>query len=125
MAFHRNSYFTMLLILILIWDLGFRESLAMRPLDGEEWLQKNIMIQSLPRGSVPSSGSNPCTYIPGKSRGRCTLAENEMNFAGHSGHALPTFPEVMVHFAAAADELKGKVKIVDHLGTYKGLSSAA
>ncbi|KAI8561050.1 hypothetical protein RHMOL_Rhmol04G0306100 [Rhododendron molle] len=40
---------------------------AARPLDGENWLVmewKALVIQSLPRGTVPSSGSNPGTYIP-------------------------------------------------------------
>ncbi|KAI8561049.1 hypothetical protein RHMOL_Rhmol04G0306000 [Rhododendron molle] len=40
---------------------------AARPLDGENWLAmewRALVIQSLPRGTVPSSGSNPSTNIP-------------------------------------------------------------
>ncbi|KAA8539046.1 hypothetical protein F0562_025738 [Nyssa sinensis] len=73
----------------------------MRPLDEEQWLKKGLAFQSLPKGPVPSSGSNPCTYTPGRgSGGRCTLAENEMNFAGHDNvaHAPPAaFTDFMCH----------------------------
>lgn len=53
----------------------------MRILKGDQlWLKKNInlIIQSLPRGSIPSKGANPCTNIPGgRKKGRCILAQNE------------------------------------------------
>lgn len=42
---------------------------------GRPLADKNLLIQSLPRGRVPPSRANPCTYIPGgKSRGRCVIA---------------------------------------------------
>ncbi|KAL2555731.1 uncharacterized protein Fot_00470 [Forsythia ovata] len=76
---------------------------ATRPLEGEQFLKKNLVIQSLPRGPIPPSSGNPCTYIPGgKGRGRCTLAESEGDFAGHVG-VSPAFREVIIiHFAAAS-----------------------
>ncbi|KAL6989141.1 hypothetical protein U1Q18_014893 [Sarracenia purpurea var. burkii] len=78
----------------------------MRPLGGEQWLKsEGLAIQSsLQRGPVPASkGGNPCTNIPGNGRGRCTLAETEMNFSGQFAHAPPAFPNVMVKFAAASN----------------------
>ncbi|CAK9167331.1 unnamed protein product [Ilex paraguariensis] len=73
------------------WDSPERKALqAMRTLEGEPWLEKTHLIQSLSKGSGPSgplSGSNPCTFIPGPSHRRCTLAENEVSFSSHSGHA--------------------------------------
>lgn len=40
--------------------------------------QQLLVMQSLPRGSIPSKGANPCTNIPGgKKKGRCMLAQNE------------------------------------------------
>lgn len=106
MGFHQsNNSFTLTTIVIIFCVWGFlREIQAMRPLEGEQWLKKHIFIQSLQRGPVPSSSSNPCTYIPGgKPRGRCTLAENEINFAGATGQveSPAAFPQVMVHFGAA------------------------
>lgn len=93
---------TMKLIFIVLFVSGFREILAMRPLDGDDILlkQHNLVIQSLPRGPVQSSGSNPCTYIPGtqnKGNRRCTLAADQ---------AAPTaaFPQVMVHFGVASSK---------------------
>lgn len=76
---------------------------AMRPLFEEQWLQKNpIKIQSLRKGPVPSRGGNPCTYIPGRGRGRCTLTQ--MNFAATAtAHATqPAFPDIVEKFAAAS-----------------------
>ncbi|XP_038718460.1 uncharacterized protein LOC120011428 [Tripterygium wilfordii] len=53
-----------------------------RPLGGEEWFKKDgLLLQSLQRGPVTGSGPNPCTYIPGRGTGTCTL--NGMNVAGH------------------------------------------
>ncbi|KAL2557926.1 hypothetical protein Fot_02665 [Forsythia ovata] len=76
----------------------------MRPLNGEQWLKNNLVIQSLPRGTVPSSGGSTCTNIPGgKGRRRCTLAENEENFSGNAASALLAFPQVKAdHFAVAS-----------------------
>ncbi|WOH16152.1 hypothetical protein DCAR_0935701 [Daucus carota subsp. sativus] len=40
---------------------------AMRPLNEyKAWL-----LESLPRGPVPPSGTSPCTYIPGAGNGSC------------------------------------------------------
>lgn len=81
-----------------------QEIWATRPLNGEQRLKKNLGIQSLPRGTVPSSGSSTCKYIPGgKGHRRCTLAENEGDFSSHSTSATSAFPQVMGdHFAVAS-----------------------
>lgn len=100
MGFHKNNYFTTMLIFIMFFVLGFHEALAMRPLDGEPWLNKNLAMQTLQRGPVTPSGPNPCTYIPGRSHGRCTLSE--MDVADHVAHAPPAFPDHVVSFAAAS-----------------------
>uniref|UniRef100_A0A5B6Z868 Uncharacterized protein n=1 Tax=Davidia involucrata TaxID=16924 RepID=A0A5B6Z868_DAVIN len=104
MGIHKNNHFKITLIFTNICTVsGFQQLSAMRPLEEEQRLKKGLPIQSLQRGPVPSSGSNPCTYIPGRGTGRCTLAENEMNFAGELvAHAPPAFPDFMVNFAAAS-----------------------
>lgn len=92
---------TMQLMLILVlFVLSFGEILTMRPLEKDNILlkQHNLVIQSLPRGPVRSSGANPCTYIPGtqnKGNRRCTLAAEEDTPAG-------VFPQVMLHFGVAS-----------------------
>ncbi|KAK8576143.1 hypothetical protein V6N13_090620 [Hibiscus sabdariffa] len=57
---------------------------AARPLHA---FDENLVIQALPRGPVPPSAGNPCTNIPGRSSGRCTLAE--INAAGAVHHHAP------------------------------------
>lgn len=116
MGFSKNhKFFTLQLILIILCICGFQESLGMRPLEEEELWLKSV-IQSLQRGPVTPSGSSPCTYIPGSPRrGRCALAENEINVAssGHHNAAgssppqpplVTAFPEVVVHFAIASND---------------------
>ncbi|GMI79178.1 hypothetical protein HRI_001587100 [Hibiscus trionum] len=67
---------------------------AARPLHVHAAFNENLIIQALPRGPVPPSAGNPCTNIPGRSRGRCTLAE--MNAVGGGSvvhhHAPPPVP---------------------------------
>ncbi|KAL3523705.1 hypothetical protein ACH5RR_016539 [Cinchona calisaya] len=86
----------------------FQEVEAMRQLEGDFlWFKKiDLVIQSLPKGSpVKTPSPNPCTFIPGNGHGRCTLAENEVNFGAHLGHNAPAaFPEVMVQFGVASNE---------------------
>lgn len=77
--------------------LGLQQIWASRPLEEEQWLHKNnLVIQSLQRGTVRGSQKNPCSTVPGRSRGRCTLTE--MNFAGHVARPTPPFPDVVVKF---------------------------
>ncbi|KAL9683407.1 hypothetical protein QQ045_015229 [Rhodiola kirilowii] len=72
--FHFMICITMLMSLLLS-----NNSRAMRPLQGNEesFMLARTLHQSLQRGRVPPSRSSPCTYIPGKSRGRC--AQEEIN----------------------------------------------
>jgi hypothetical protein len=101
MGFHKNNYFTIMLIFNILCVLGFHEVLAMRPINGEPWLNKILAMQSLQKGTpTPPSGPNPCTNIPGSSRGRCTLSE--INVAGHVAHAPPAFPDLIVSLATAS-----------------------
>ncbi|KAH6761950.1 hypothetical protein C2S52_019383 [Perilla frutescens var. hirtella] len=96
---HHQRFHAVLLFVFLIFTSHFCEEIvAMRILGGEKWMIKNLVIQSLPRGPVPPSGSNPCTYIPGGApRGRCTLAGD---FSDHAAAAPPAFPAVTFRFGA-------------------------
>ncbi|KAL8050412.1 hypothetical protein ABFX02_06G080600 [Erythranthe guttata] len=102
-----SSYKSSILIFacLIIFESNFREARAIRPILMTEGYI--LVIQSLPRGAVPKSGSSPCTYIPGgKSRGRCALAVAAgEGFSGHpaSAPAPAAFPPVVVRFAAATD----------------------
>ncbi|EOY11000.1 hypothetical protein QQP08_015186 [Theobroma cacao] len=85
--------FTVTFIAAVVLLFGFDQHvLATRPLD-EVPFEEGLIVQSLQRGPVPPSGGNPCTNIPGRSRGRCTLSE--MNVAGGGGgmvaHPPPAF----------------------------------
>lgn len=87
MGFLLNKQFLTITVLICaILSVSFCQQISatrLLLLDGEQWLQKNPILQSLQRGPVPPVGrGNPCTFIPGRSRGRCTLTE--MNFAAAS-----------------------------------------
>ncbi|KAE8670949.1 Phosphoribosylaminoimidazole carboxylase atpase-subunit isoform 1 [Hibiscus syriacus] len=55
-------------------------------------LNENLIIQALPRGPVPPSAGNPCTNIPGRSNGRCTLAEMNAVDGGVVHHHAPPPP---------------------------------
>lgn len=84
-------YMKMMFVFTTILLLGLHKILAARTLEGDQqWLQqKNLLIQSLQRGPVKSSKKNPCSTVPGRSRGHCTLSE--MNVAGHVAHAALKF----------------------------------
>ncbi|KAB2629886.1 hypothetical protein D8674_007405 [Pyrus ussuriensis x Pyrus communis] len=118
--FLREKYqIAALVFTILLCVSGLHEVLAMRPLDGDHWMENDSLhVQSL-RGKVPPTEGNPCTHIPGRGSGRCTL---EMDVAG-GGHATQeAFPGHVVSFAAATASvapmtLKSKDQLVlDHHG---------
>ncbi|XP_057961345.1 uncharacterized protein LOC131153207 [Malania oleifera] len=106
---HKQDGFTSALIFILIIAISLGSGFA-RVLEGdhEQWVQGHeeskkglMMLQSLQRGPVPPSGKSPCTYIPGRNSGHCTL--NGRNFAGHgAAHAPPAFPEFVVEVGVAS-----------------------
>ncbi|KAK9665734.1 hypothetical protein RND81_14G132300 [Saponaria officinalis] len=55
------------------------------PCNGKRTLFKGLLLQSLQKGEVPSSGSSSCSFIPsGGSSGGCPL--DEMHFAGVRPH---------------------------------------
>lgn len=95
----------LLFVCAIILVNGFRETLAMRPLvddQGEKWsIIKSLSFQSLQRGSQRPSSPNPCTFVPGSNRGRCTLADVDFPAAAHPRHSPPPFPDHIVAFAAA------------------------
>ncbi|KAL2345811.1 hypothetical protein Fmac_007096 [Flemingia macrophylla] len=70
----------------MILVLSMQRTRAGRTLGGEEWLHKNVvLLHSLQRGPVRGSERNPCSTVPGRSRGRCTLGQ--INVATHLVHA--------------------------------------
>ncbi|KAL7177739.1 hypothetical protein ACSBR2_030995 [Camellia fascicularis] len=76
MVFTRGLFMTMLifLVLILFSSTSLPLANAMRPLNEGKWVesQVSVLLRSILRGTVPSSGANPCTYIPGQGTGTCT-----------------------------------------------------
>ena len=97
MGFRRNSSnsTTIMLILVLLFAVSnnIQQLVAIRPLI-EGYASAVMEIQSLQRGPVPPSGSSPCTYIPERNHGRCTLADpDQMGVA----NAPPAFPEPNDH----------------------------
>jgi hypothetical protein len=81
----------MLVFTTLIVLFGSQQIRAIRPLILIEkeflFLQENVAIQSLQRGPVQGSQTNPCSTVPGRSHARCTLAD--MNVADHVAHPIP------------------------------------
>ncbi|TXG66000.1 hypothetical protein EZV62_007275 [Acer yangbiense] len=105
MGFCRNFQVILISTILISLSLSAIETMAMRPLLGEEfqWLDRKslLIVQSLQKGPVPPAGGNPCTFIPGRGRGRCTLSE--MDFADHAAHAPPVFPDRLIaRFGAAS-----------------------
>lgn len=77
---------------MMILMMSEQQTMAMRTLEGEAWLQKRVVVQSLRRGPVQGPHGNPCNTIPGQSHGRCT---SQINVARHvalphdAPHAFP------------------------------------
>ncbi|KAK3200706.1 hypothetical protein Dsin_024121 [Dipteronia sinensis] len=102
MGFCRNFQVILISTILISVSLSAVETMAMRPLGGGEfqWLDRKslLIVQSLQKGPVPPAGRNPCTFIPGRGRGRCALSE--MNFAvgdhDHVDHAPPVFPDRLI-----------------------------
>ena len=99
MGFYRNNSnsTTIMLILVLLFAVSdnIQQLVAMRPLI-EGYASAVMEIQSLQRGPVPPSGSSPCTYIPERNHGRCTLADPDPDQMGVA-RAPPAFPEPNDH----------------------------
>jgi hypothetical protein len=106
----RNQYLTVMIFVTIVLGSCSQQVLAARPLEGERWSEKIVgNIQSLQRGPVPPSGGSPCTHIPGRGSGKCSLGE--MNFAGHTvALAPPAFPDAIMNFGAAASTTSGTHK---------------
>lgn len=103
-----------LFLSILILSDFHQKVSGLRLLEGEQWLKPktDLIIQSLPRGPVPSSGASPCTNIPGgKRRGRCALARDikeEKIIVGQVDNIHTTYssayPNNMVQFGIAGSK---------------------
>ena len=72
----------MIFILVIVFGVSsnnyIQQVVGIRPLlirEGYASAAVLMEIQSLQRGPVPPSGGSPCTYIPGRNKGRCTLAD--------------------------------------------------
>ncbi|KAK7277809.1 hypothetical protein RJT34_22826 [Clitoria ternatea] len=92
-----GGYTKMLVFTAIMVLSGMQQIWAIRPLKEDQLWQRNIVIQSLQRGPVQGSQRNPCSTVPGRSRGRCTLAETNVD-AGHVVHAPPlTLPHAIVN----------------------------
>ncbi|RZB45305.1 hypothetical protein D0Y65_054905 [Glycine soja] len=72
--------YTKMLMFTTILLLGLQQIWAFRPLKEDQWLKQRLVIQSLQRGHVQHSERNPCSTVPGRSKGRCT---SEINVADH------------------------------------------
>ncbi|KAJ6883821.1 hypothetical protein NC652_030925 [Populus alba x Populus x berolinensis] len=107
----RNQCVTVMIFVTIVLGSCSEQVLAARPLmEGERWSEKIVgNIQSLQRGPVPPSTGSPCTHIPGRGSGKCTLGER--NFAGHTvALAPPAFPDAIMNFDAAASTTSGTHK---------------
>ncbi|XVF31057.1 hypothetical protein REPUB_Repub16aG0112600 [Reevesia pubescens] len=100
MASSKVTKFTVTFIFAIVLLFRFQHVLATRPLHDENRVSssfnKNLIVQVLQKGPVPPSAGNPCTNIPGRSHGRCTLM-TEMNEVGGGNdgvayHAPPPPP---------------------------------
>jgi len=65
-----------MLVFTAILVLSLQEAWGFRPLKEKQPWQNKLIIQSLQRGPVQGSQRNPCSTVPGRSRGRCTFETN-------------------------------------------------
>ncbi|CAL0314872.1 unnamed protein product [Lupinus luteus] len=71
-------------VLTTIMLLGLHNVSEARALEGEKWLWKGknyVVFHSLQRGPVNDSQKNPCSAVPGRSKGHCT--SSDMNIDGY------------------------------------------
>ncbi|GAA0185017.1 hypothetical protein LIER_32305 [Lithospermum erythrorhizon] len=108
MDFHKQFYSIFILFSILITiSINLHVAQATRPF-GVALSEESLLLQSLPRGGVPqSSKASPCTYIPTKGSGKCTL--NGINVAGDLFHPSPdAYPGVATNFVEATKTNNGE-----------------
>ncbi|CAL0314874.1 unnamed protein product [Lupinus luteus] len=78
------NYMKIMCVLTTIMLLGLHNVSEARALEGETWLWKGknyVVFHSLQRRSVNDSQKNPCSTVPGRSKGHCT--SSDMNIAGY------------------------------------------
>nr|DAD19809.1 TPA_asm: hypothetical protein HUJ06_021272 [Nelumbo nucifera] len=91
--------------------LSFQLSMAGRVLagEGEEWMKRSVLLESLQKGSVSPSGPSGCTNVPGSGGSSCPVpaaAVTEMNIAGSALVNFNPFPSVVVPFGVASGNQK-------------------
>nr|DAD36710.1 TPA_asm: hypothetical protein HUJ06_007351 [Nelumbo nucifera] len=94
-------------IIAFVLLLGIQPLMASRILGGEEeWMKRSVLLGSLQRGSVPSSGSSTCTYVPGSGGNSCPIPAtvSEKNFAGSALAHISAFPHLLIPFGVASDQ---------------------
>ncbi|KAL9243018.1 hypothetical protein vseg_016959 [Gypsophila vaccaria] len=98
----RGCFGVTLTIIVTVFLASFGRIEAMRPLkENQTWL----LLESLPKGHVSPSTSNPCTFIP-KSGGTGHCALSEMHFSGGArpknnvASPVTTFPQHLIRLVA-------------------------
>lgn len=91
------------LAVLLLSLLYFEPNRASRVLHDEEDVDmKKLGLQSLQKGSVPSSEASGCTFIPGTGGSGCPLKERH-----HAGHVLShatAYPRLVVQLGVATNQ---------------------
>jgi len=64
--------------------------LSLQKTSGARRLENVVLFHSLQRGPVQRSERNPCSTVPGRSKGRCTVGEIHVH-AQPQPHAPPFF----------------------------------
>ncbi|KAJ8749128.1 hypothetical protein K2173_013735 [Erythroxylum novogranatense] len=100
-ACNRKTTLVVLFLLSIFLHVSFEQA-EMRPLGDEQlmWKQQGLVLQSLQKGGPANSSPNPCSYVPGRGTGTCTL--NGMNVAGSVVRSPPAFPGLVVDVGVAS-----------------------
>ncbi|KAK9732885.1 hypothetical protein RND81_04G029600 [Saponaria officinalis] len=76
------NFWRTLLLYCIIFILGFKQIMAIRPLEFEtnqQVILRGLVFSALPKGQYRPSKASPCTFIPIKGKGRCTFEVNSNN----------------------------------------------
>ncbi|KAJ8751965.1 hypothetical protein K2173_000711 [Erythroxylum novogranatense] len=97
-----NPKTTLVVLFLLSIFLVSFEQAEMTPLGDERLMRKQqgLVLQSLQKGGPATSSPNPCSYVPGRGTGTCTL--NGMNVAGSVVRSPPAFPGLVVDVGVAS-----------------------
>ncbi|KAJ7979919.1 putative Transmembrane protein [Quillaja saponaria] len=93
------------LVLLLTLTLHLQPTQASRELhDKGKLIDKELVMQSLPKGPVPPSGPSGCTYIPGSGGTSCPV--KQMNVAGNVFSRARGYPRLTVPLGVATNSQK-------------------